>query len=72
MYADKTSASCTVAGTCLAVTGMDVTQAIFWIVSAAVLLIAGFTLLRMFQAKPSMIESGPAPVKERRWSIRKR
>ncbi len=72
MYADKTSAGCTVAGTCLAVTGMDATQTIFWIVGAAVLLIAGFTLVRMFQAKPSMVQNGPAPRKERRWSIRKR
>lgn len=69
MYADKTAASCTVAGTCLAVTGMDVTQAIFWIVTAAVLMIAGLTLMRMLQSSPKTIATGPKP---RRWSIRKK
>lgn len=58
MYADKTSAGCSVAGTCLAITGMDLTQVIFWTISAAVLIIAGLTVYRWSQASPKSIDEG--------------
>ena len=58
MYADKTAASCTIAGTCLAVTGMDVAQVIFVVIAGAVMILSGLTLFRWFRASPKTIETG--------------
>ena len=67
MYADRSTAGgCVAAGTCLAVTGYDVTQMIFLVITAAVLLITGFTLMQLVRAKPSQITTGPPAPKGRR------
>lgn len=73
MYGSRGTACVTgVGGACgLAATGGTVTQVIFMIVTAVVIIMTGLMLWRLATARRSVLETGAEPPKARRWSIRK-
>lgn len=63
MYASKTTAGLTgVSAVGLAETGVN---ALFWVLTAVLLVVVGLTLVRLFQSRPSQIMTGPKPLRSK-------